>query len=243
MKTTTYKLNIENPCKKSSWNEMTISDKSRFCSLCDKKVFDFMNWTDEEVINFLNNSEDNICAKLSLQQINRIIKVKEKFKIYNWQKIAASILLVTSVNTFATNKQTELTEQFQLIESKYSFKSNSKISKIASNDTIKQIIKGKLIDEESQDPIQNIRIEIKGTQIKSVTDSLGIFEIIIPDNFTNNEIVLLVADSYGFEGPTEKIIFRNELPITNLIIEKPGVLIGEVIYYKPKKWWQFWKRR
>lgn len=243
MKTNTYKLNIENPCKKSSWNEMTISDKSRFCALCDKKVFDFLNWTDKEIIDFLNKSDDNICARLSIRQINRIIKVEDKSKIYNWQKIAASILLVTSVNIFASNNQTEITEKNLQFEAKDSFKSNFYLLQSTSNDTIKNIIKGKLVDEDSQNPIPNITIEIKGTQIKSVTDSLGDFEIIVPDNFSNNEIVLLVADSYGFEGPTEKIIFRKELSINNLIIEKPSVLIGEIIYHKPKKWWQFWKRR
>lgn len=238
----TYKLNIENPCKKKSWNEMNISDRSRFCSLCSKSVFDFMNWTDEEIINFLNKSDETICARLSYGQINRIISIKEKSKINNWQKIVASILLISSTNIYATNTNVEIIKNFQQYNSE-TYKKQIDRPNLIENDTIKNKISGTLIEEDSKNPIPNVIVEIKGTDIKTETDSLGHFHLLLPKDYSRKEIVIFVNAEYGFEGQTERTIYINELPISNLIIEKPGVLIGEVIYYKPKKWWQFWKKR
>lgn len=238
----TYKLNIENPCQKANWKEMTISDQARFCSLCDKNVFDFKNWTDEEIINFLNKSDDKICARLSLGQINRIMTIKEKSKVDHWNRIVASALLIVSTNVYATEKNNKILGFSQKYESRIS--SSNKVRDYAMvNDTIQNIISGTLVKEESRKPIPDIMIEVQNTDLKAKTDSLGNFKILIPENYVKNEIVLMVIAGYGFEGQTQKTIYKNELPITNLIIEKPDELIGEITYYKPKKWWQFWKKR
>lgn len=237
-----YKLNIENPCRKKNWDEMEVFDKTRFCSLCSKSVFDFKNWSDEQIINFLNKSEDTICARLSHQQMNRIISIKEKSKINNWQSIAASILLIYSTNSYATESNFKVTDSGQQYNSEKQLNQFSKLHSIPS-DSIKNKIAGTLIEEDSKKPIPNVLIEIKGTDLKTETDSLGHFTFIIPTDHSNDEIVLLVDAEYGFEGQTERTVYKNELPMTSLIIEKPNVLIGEIIYFQPKKWWQFWKRK
>lgn len=204
-----------------------------------------MNWTDEEIINFLNSSDENICGRLSSKQINRIISIKEKSKIIHWKKIVASIvILLSSTNIYATEKNIETIEQLQ-----QQYNSVTSIDKKVNyqnsfpKDSLKNIISGRLIEQDSKKPIPDTAIKIKDTNIKTETDSLGNFKIHIPKNYSKKEIVLVVIDGYGFEGQTERIVNKNELPITNLIIEKPEVLIGDVIYYKPKKWWQFWKKR
>lgn len=240
----TYKLNIEKPCKKATWSEMKFSDKTKFCSLCSRKVFDFMNWTDEEIIDFLNSSDENICARLSYRQINRVISIKEKSKIIHWRKIVASIIiLLSSTSIYAIEKNTETIERLNQQYNSVILNDKINYQKSFPKDSIKNTISGKLIEEISKNPIPNIIIEVKDTNIEVETDSLGNFEIIIPKSYSKKEIVLVVITGYGFEGKTERTIYKNELPITNLIIEKPEVLIGEVIYYKPKKWWQFWKKR
>ena len=223
---------------------MTNSEKEKHCSICEKNVYDFATWTDEEIINFLNTSDESICAKLNYSQLNRIVSLNQKSSIKHWHKIVASLLvLISSSNVYATNKNIELTNQYQSQN-----KSKEKIEKTLKhnsfpNDSIKNKISGIVIEEDSIKPIQNITIQIKGTEIKTKTDSLGHFSFIIPENFPSNEITLQLVAGYGFEGKTEKTVYKNELPITNLIIAKPNVLIGEITYYKPKKWWQFWKRR
>ncbi len=239
---TNYKLNIENPCKKKNWAEMEVFDKSRFCSLCSKSVFDFKNWSDEQIINFLNKSEDTICARLSHQQMNRIISIKEKSKINNWQNIAASILLIYSTNSYAAENNVHVVDSIQQFNSEKQLNQFGELYSIP-GDSIKNIISGTLIEEDSKKPIPNVVIEIKGTDLKTETDSLGHFTFIIPTDYSNEEIVLLVDTEYGFEGQTDRIIYKNELPVTNLLIEKPDVMIGEIIYFQPKKWWQFWKKK
>ncbi|WP_034705644.1 peptidase associated/transthyretin-like domain-containing protein [Chryseobacterium luteum] len=239
---TTYKLDIESPCKKMDWDEMRIADQAKFCSLCTKNVFDFINWTDEDIINFLNKTDDKICARLSHGQMDRIISIKEKPKINNWNKFIMSALLITTTNIYATEKNNVNIRYDQLLRSKISYK-NDIIDYSVSNDTIRNLISGTLIQKESKKPIPNVIIEVKDTDLKINTDSIGSFKFYLPENYTKSEIVLVVVANYGFEGQTQRTFYKNELPITNIIIEQPSMSIGEVIYYKPKKWWQFWKKR
>jgi hypothetical protein len=221
---------------------MTNIQKGKFCSICTKNVFDFTIWTDEEIIFFLNHSDESVCARLNESQLNRILSLNQKSQIKHWHKIVASILiLASSSNIYATENKTK-----QIIPQYPTSKQEDNIEKLSINnpiDSIKNIIRGQLIERSSKEPIKNVFIEIDGTEIRSETDSLGFFQFLIPESFSKNEIVLVVNSEYGFEGKTKRTILKNELPVTNLIIEKRDVLIGEVIYYKPKKWWQFWKRR
>ncbi len=225
-----------------NWNDMRIADQARFCSLCTKNVFDFINWKDKEIINFLDKKDDKICARLSYGQMNRIISIKEKSKINYWNKFVASALLMITTNIYATEKNNATIQYDQFFRSKTSDK-NDITDYSVSNDTIRNLITGTLIQKESRKPIPNVIIEVKNTNLKIKTDSLGNFKIFIPENYTKPEIVLVVVADYGFEGQTQRTLYKNELPITNIIIEKPSISIGEVIYYKPKKWWQFWKKR
>jgi hypothetical protein len=238
----TYKVDIVNPCSKANWNEMAIDDHAGFCSLCTKNVSDLVNWTDEEIIKFLNKEDHKICARLSYEQMGRIISDYETPKINNWNEVVASALLMTSTNFHASEKNKSDIQYDQNYTSKTDFKKGLTHYSTA-NDTIKNLISGTLIQKESGKPIPNANIEIKDSDINVNTDLFGTFTILIPENYTKPEIVLMVAEDYGFEGQTQRTLYKNQLPITNIIIEKPSASIGEVIFYKPKKWWQFWKKK
>ncbi|WP_196936514.1 hypothetical protein [Sphingobacterium hungaricum] len=221
---------------------MSAIEKGKSCSLCNRDVFDFLNWPDEAIIHFLNKSDGPTCGRLSREQINRIISIQDKSKINNRYKIVASIFLfLSSANLHASENPAVLTEYNRDYQSIHSFPKVIK-NKIT-NDSTQRMISGLLMEKDSKQPIKNVSIEIKGTPAKTQTDSLCYFELFLSENYSKNEIVLLVLDDYGFEGPTESTVYKNQLPMTDLFIEKPGFLIGEIMYSKQKKWWQFWKKR
>ena len=238
---TAYKFKIENPCHKKNWSLMTFSDKGKFCSICTKNVYDFAVLIDEEIIKLLNTSNEPICGKLNYSQLHRVVSINQKSDIKYWNTIVTSLLVLISSSTiYANEKNLVSTNQYQ---SKTKFSEEIKKLVIIPNDSIKSKIAGVLIEKGSKKPIPNITLGIKGTVMKTVTDSFGNFEFLIPDNFPSNDITIMLIAEHGFEGKTEITVFKNELPIKNLAIEKPDIIIGEVTFYKAKKWWQFWKRR
>jgi hypothetical protein len=83
---------------------------------------------------------------------------------------------------------------------------------------------------------------IEGTNISATTDTLGNFTLNIPDDFMADEIVL-VLKATGWERDTQTIIYRKDLPVTNLIIKKESPIVGEYIIKIKRKWWQFWKKK
>jgi TonB-dependent SusC/RagA subfamily outer membrane receptor len=69
-----YLLHINEPCSKS-WDEMTPSDKGRFCASCQKTVLDFTTATDNEIIAQLEKMKGNMfCAQFEDGQLNRWIE-------------------------------------------------------------------------------------------------------------------------------------------------------------------------
>lgn len=239
MKKSNLKITIENPCNKINWARMSDFERDKFCSICSKSVTDFTKMKDDEIINFLNKSDESICARLNQSQMNRILTIEKTDKIKHWNKIAATIALMTisTANYSNTieekNFKTELNFKV-LLETKENI-----ITQTNSNDSIPKIIKGKVVEDGWDYPIKTSVI-VKGTKIKTETDSLGNFEIVIPKNYKKSEITLIIK-STGLEDDTEITLQSSELPKDDLIITKNPMMIGEVVIIKRKRWWQFWK--
>lgn len=218
---------------------MSDFERGKFCSICSKNVTDFTKMKDDEIINFLNKSNESICARLNQSQMNRFLSIEKTDKIKHWNKIAATIALMTisTANYSNTNEDENFKTELNfnvLLDTKESI-----IAQTKSNDSILKIIKGKVVEDGWDYPIKTSVI-IKGTKIKTETDSLGNFEIVIPKNYKKSEITLIIK-STGLEDDTEITLQSSELPKYDLIITKNPMMIGEVIIIKRKRWWQFWK--
>lgn len=232
MKSSTYRLSIKNPCQKREWNDMEDAEKGKFCAVCARHVFDFASWTDDEIIHFINNTNQAVCARMSHEQMNRTLSVQPQRDTKRWHKIAAAglLLLTTTTHLYAKEKPDESIAQYQ---SQDYFETEELLS--PKYDSIKNKIKGKLVEERTGRPIAGMNIALKGTRVSAETDSLGNFSIIVPDNFPGNEIVLVVDGAYGFEGQTQKSVYKKELPITGLVIKKPDMMVGEIQIISPKQ--------
>lgn len=72
---------IPEPCQEN-WQNMTLVEKGRFCSSCQKTVLDLTQLSDNEIIKLVSKN-DNLCIRIKETQLNRdlipIIKTSNYF--------------------------------------------------------------------------------------------------------------------------------------------------------------------
>ncbi|UEG49754.1 TonB-dependent receptor plug domain-containing protein [Ferruginibacter lapsinanis] len=78
-------IKIAEPCHEN-WQNMTATDKGRYCGACKKEVIDFTSMSDAELINYLSSLKNkNICGSALPQQLDRpIYRLKEPRKPLAW---------------------------------------------------------------------------------------------------------------------------------------------------------------
>jgi len=235
------KISIANPCQKIEWSKMSNIERGKFCTLCSKKVIDFSALSDEEVIFHLTKSKKTICARLNNSQMNRVLSKSNQKRNVFWDKIMASLIVISfSSNISLSNSKVNNLGNEILHHKDYYNKSTIKSNLITSQDSIKNIIKGVVLEKDINEPFFTT-VFIKNTDISVETDSLGCFQIILPDDF-NKDIFTLVVPAIGLENDTEIELKLSDLPFLNMVITKEPMAIGQLIIERKKRWWQFWKK-
>jgi len=238
-----YILSIENPCQKVQWATMTTTENGKFCSQCSINVVDFAGLTDTEIIKFIENNQGKICGKLTPQQMNRLLRVKENSNSFQFSKILASLLILAATeSSFATDKHLAQPEFVTVPNDKKSDHDIPTMNKTIESDSLKKAISGKVVEEGTNELVTHTSVFIKNTNISAKTDTLGNFKIEIPDDFVTDTIILVVKHT-GWESDTQTMVFKKDLPITNLIIKKKNPIVGEIAIKVKRKWWQIWKKK
>src|SRR5262245_59371582 len=71
-------LSIPEQCHES-WENMTPSEKGRFCGSCQKQVIDFTSMSDAQLIAFFKKpSTGSVCGRLFADQLDRDIQLPRK---------------------------------------------------------------------------------------------------------------------------------------------------------------------
>ena len=105
-------ISIPKPCHEN-WQEMTPTEKGRFCASCQKKVYDFTKATDIDIAAALKNDK-NLCGRFNANQLERDLVVpKEKKSLW----IAASFTALLGLTTTAVSAQEKAgTEQHEKVD-------------------------------------------------------------------------------------------------------------------------------
>ena len=255
-KQATFQITIPTPCHEK-WEEMTAVERGRFCAVCQTKVIDFTNDSDDEIIKYLQEN-NKVCGRLLPEQENRALIEKRKTSVFApiYKKIAASFILIAAFGdkSFAQQKKQSITQQ-QVLPYK---KPKALV-----------IISGHLLDFETQKPIPNRTIFLKneGFELQSKTNKWGGFTFSVPTNqqkgigILNIDIIgtnyIVVDEEISLEKVAENLkLFcysQAELlrPISKIVVyEKPqitkiGVIVTEKIESTPvhniisrKTFWQ-----
>ena len=122
-------LSIPKPCSEK-WNEMTPTEKGRFCSVCERNLIDFTHFSDDELLRFVKNNDDKLCGRFTKNQVDRKLEstVVSENKIIQYSKIAGFVLPSLIANEAFTQNNTET--KSEISNSKSIFDTNSLILSI-----------------------------------------------------------------------------------------------------------------
>ena len=159
-----YLLHINEPCTEN-WESMSTAERGKFCSHCNKKVFDFTTATDAEIVKHIGAMKGEMfCGRFEENQIDRWIE-RSNIKTSNPRlyKFLISFMLLGAAqgaNAQATPAQEKVGTQRKL-DSLLNLESTKAEREGIVCDTIKEKAK-------RQD--QNLRIRIGGVTSISTHD-------------------------------------------------------------------------
>ncbi|OJU45273.1 MAG: hypothetical protein BGN96_07030 [Bacteroidales bacterium 45-6] len=217
-----YKISIPKPCHES-WDKMTPTGDGRYCSVCNKVIYDFTNLTNRELVEKIEGDR-NLCARYRQSQLNTDLYSNKSRK-----PLRLAVILTITSSAFLTQSLSAKTENDNKTEQRFGMKEDSKQSEteIQQRPEAKDTIKVSGIVEYEKKGMAGVLITQKGTHNGSITDEKGEFHLILIDNLP----VTLVFDYLGFK---RKEIVLNE-PNSKLDIkleESETILMGEVMVVK-----------
>ena len=238
------KISIVNPCSEN-WANMSATNKGAFCQQCQKEVIDFSKLSDNQIIQLLGNNTGSICGKVKSDQLNRRLNFTKtlNYSQPSYYKFFVGLFVSSFWNNSATAKScvVESTKPNTYFTEKQLVDVETNETK---RDSSKQIIKGKVLDKETNDPIPFANVFIKNYEISVSTDINGNFSLSIPKEvFVDTFSIKISYLGYGLLEIINCTIqdLGNE---KNYYLKKDEIAyLGGVnfIYSEPpkkKKWWQ-----
>ncbi|WP_158961654.1 carboxypeptidase-like regulatory domain-containing protein [Myroides fluvii] len=228
-----YIIQIPEPCSED-WNQMTPVEKGRFCAVCEKEIYDFSAYTEQELIQQIKK-EGEICGRVPAKYLD--IELNESTAnrgIGLRGLVAATINLL--VLTTATSVQGQTQDPVEQSEQQKGDSSENLEVTVLPTQPLKRMVTGQVIDEEGLGLAGAIVI-IKGTEHGVAANFDGQFAIEIPEEINDVE---LYFSFFGTEDYIKKIKdFEKPLVIRLRSIlddEKTIITTGGIIVKKKKKW-------
>jgi hypothetical protein len=200
-------ISISEPCHEN-WQNMSPTDKGRFCDACQKNVIDFTRISDREILAKIN-SGGKLCGRFLPSQLDReIITPKEKSPI--WILASALAFLGLAQNAYSQEKpstvQTDAkADEERLVQEQMAAEQGNTVT-------------GKVSDNIGGLPGANV--VVKGTTRSIQADFDGNFSI------AANKNEVLVFSFVGMISKEHKIIdTRKKLDITL----GEGAKVGEMV--------------
>nr|WP_321230514.1 carboxypeptidase-like regulatory domain-containing protein [uncultured Psychroserpens sp.] len=166
---TSVNINIPEPCHED-WSKMTLQQKGRHCTSCEKTVFDFTTKTDEQIVKtFLD--EGKVCGRFKSTQLNRELVLTRKEKNNYLSYVASTLFAFLSFGTQDVEAQGK--PRIVKVDSLQQQMVNGKIGTSILNT---KPISGTVFNSEKF-PIPNVEIFIKNSANSTTSDIGGNFTI------------------------------------------------------------------
>jgi hypothetical protein len=205
----TIALSVPQPCQED-WDKMTLEEKGRHCSNCNKTVVDFSLYTDKELFNFFSNPNSNVCGRFNNYQLNRPILIHEqgRFSFFNklfyGTALASWLAILFAPDAKGSNPVT--------VEQKL----KNKEERPNVSDTSKQYVSGIVIDAKGKNHIPYVTVTlIQAPKCEATTDSNGSFKLRIPDSLVGKKVTITM---YNPDYSEREVTFiANQLPVHKVI--------------------------
>jgi hypothetical protein len=243
MNTKPISIRIENPCQQD-WHSMPISSSGRHCQKCSKHIIDFSLLADAELHKILKDGNTH-CGRFENSQLNRSLRPYPEASGLTkaWSLLAGVFLLSGTAVMRAQDKKalpvTEIREDSLRVDSK------PNQNPVVNDNSVppgRFSIRGVLMDSSSREPIPFAIVVAENSKTGSNTDINGAFQIVMPEDFKGESILLRVS-YVGYRSKITKVN-RSESakPIVIFLSEQLNTMtVGAIIIQEPK-WWQFRKR-
>ena len=122
------KLNVAQPCS-ASWDEMIGNDQKRFCSACNKHVFDFSRMTRQQIEAVTAVNQGNLCARITRNEDGSMVMLEPSLPVYasrrlNSPMLNAAVVTILSLNIPAAAQPVTVQQGQTATQSKDKPKSN-----------------------------------------------------------------------------------------------------------------------
>lgn len=212
------KLSIPEPCHEG-WDNMTPSEKGRFCSSCQKEVIDFTGMTDAEVFAFFTQKQQgSVCGRTHISQLDTPIAkpvVHTKRRFWYLQYAASLLLLLTKPGGAKAQVKPPVT-----VTPPHPIRMGT-VAYVQPVEQATTILKGRVVDENGE-PIANASVTTKGRNHGVATDKDGRYQLRIQQN----EVLVISAIGYDTEQITYK---KQQDSITTTLKMNRSTLEGEVV--------------
>ena len=230
-----FSIQIPEPCHEN-WAEMTPTEQGRFCQNCQKVVVDFSKMSDRDLTQwFAARAGKRVCGRVNHNQLNRDFSYVNHSKSTFYQRTA---ILVSGL-FFATSaygqdyKPKEITTKGDtILVHPPQYAEPLKTEKKA------RILRGVVLNERGE-PITSAYVVIKETSISTITDSEGIFKIVLSANFDKTEQIQLEVQLLGYKSVERIINLKSQNSLDKMeirLVEDTDMLLGKmtVTEIKPK---------
>ncbi|QHL88305.1 hypothetical protein GU926_13030 [Nibribacter ruber] len=205
-------VTVPEPCHED-WNAMTRHDKGRYCNSCQKTVVDFTFMTDAEVVRWLSKQKGNTCGRFTEKQLAReLIASTPSNNSWTWRAVALGLSAWLSTKTVEAQTKSSTPSSQQPVFTAIRVQPNATMTTSSQDSEV--VLKGQVIDAETNEPLPGVSILLKGTRIASVTNGEGRFILDVPSKNLGGEPVL----TFSFIGYKEQERLLNNLQISSSII-------------------------
>lgn len=191
-------LSIPEPCTER-WENMQIQGNSRFCDACRRNLVDYSKLTDADLINLLLKQDGKICGRFHPNQLNRTLFTENTSHKAKAGYILSGIMALSLLLPFHTAAQTETSVIPEFYAELRTDDNPEKTNRCQISNHNPPVIKGRLTDAETGEPILFASIRIEGTMNGSTSDVDGYFKILIPEEADTFIRYTLIISSIGYE--------------------------------------------
>ncbi len=222
----TMQLTIPKPCSED-WSAMASSDMGRYCNSCEKTVIDFTKMTDQELKDVFNKiGKEKVCGRFRENQLDRTITDPTLTAKRTWIPSALlSVFLMFGQYEIASSQENR-TIQTVKIPSKQA--SQKEEDKTVSSNNKSSIIKGRVIDFETEEGVPGVTVALKNTEIKVLSDPKGLFSLEIPENRSNQSFIIIFR-AIGYQSKELEIDTQDIASMVVLKLEIDTTTLSETV--------------
>lgn len=181
-----FKLNIPEPCHED-WQQMSPTQKGKFCASCQKEVIDFTKLSSTEIARKTKNATQ-LCGRFTSMQLDQEYISPSQNRL-NRLGIALGLGSIVAVAQPGFAQKKNAKEVKVQTQKDYQLQGEVALGKEV-NDSI--TIKGTVTDEGNMS-LPSASVILKETDLGTYTDFDGFFEIRIPSNYFDKEVILVFS--------------------------------------------------